>query len=153
MVQSDPLGARVTDEDYLLVALYDGEATITNTVAGDLDTALNGDTRLLQVSEDFDAENIYTLNFRPVNPLPRMGVVKLVYPGTVGLPEGDGSLSPKAAFEDSCSGVTTTSFFDTKTWGGTELRYCFLEPADFDGDGQPVFRDDSTRTIWLINLF
>jgi len=157
MAESVPIGAYIKDAAYNDVALYDGGETITNNVPGYLSDDLGGETRLMQVSEDFDAENIYTLNFKPINPLPTMGVVKLVYPATVNLPLRDGDASLKTYFEEVCSGVTTTSFNRPKDWGTdvvTEaLKYCFLEPSDFDADGQPVDRDLTSRTIWLFNLF
>jgi hypothetical protein len=132
MLESAPLQARLRDADYNYVAEYDGVTTVTNTVPGYLDSKLDGETRLAQGSEDFDAETLYTLSFRPVNPLPTMAVVKVVYPATVGLPGGDG-LSQQEAFEADCK-ASTPSFFGTKDWGGGagDLKYCFLRPADFD---------------------
>ena len=64
-----------------MVAKYEGdEIRLTNKKMGTLDLST---VNLHQVALDFGVETVYTLQFRPTNPIPRSGWVKVVYPASI----------------------------------------------------------------------
>jgi hypothetical protein len=40
-------------------------------------------SRISQEDLNFEAETMYTIRFNPINPVPRVGWIKLIYPKTI----------------------------------------------------------------------
>ena len=77
-----------------------------------------------QQSKDFGVENLYTVRFKPKNPIPNIGWIKITYPTTVSIADDD-------KFVESCEAVTSASYKGE--------NYCKL------------IKD--TREIWIFDAF
>lgn len=102
------------------MAEFTGTAFVQNEIFGSLPT---DQYKLEQVDENFGIENLYTIRFTPVNPIPMAGIVLIQYPSTIGIDV------PK--FEERCGALTSLSFIGP--------QYCML--------------DDANRKIWFFDIF
>jgi hypothetical protein len=116
-----PLQADIHSRSYQHVARFTGNLHVQTEFAADL---MNNTVSLNQVDKNFEVETLYTLRFRPTNPIPPTGWVKVVYPRTVGI-------SDEGRFVKECQAVTSLSF--------TGEKYCML--------------DTRKREIWFFDIF
>jgi hypothetical protein len=121
MVESGKIGAYWMSSEYRQVANFSGEIRIQNTEMADLNPER---ASLHQVKLDFGIDTILTVTFRPTNPIPRSGWIKVVYPTSI-------SIKDEAVFLQTCQVITSSQFRGPK--------YCNLVT--------------SKREIWLYNIF
>ena len=71
-VKSTNFEAYWTSSSYQTVAEFTGTSFVQNEIFGSLPT---DQYKLEQVDENFGVENLYTVRFTPVNPIPQAGIV------------------------------------------------------------------------------
>lgn len=121
-VRTFPFAASLVTAAFMDKAIYRGRAvTIENTVLGAIS---NNTVSLVQQDRNYEVVTTYTLRFKPTNPIPSVGAVRVVYPATITIPD-------PAAFLKSCQAQTSVSF--------TGQTYCKL--------------DASTRSVWFLGIF
>jgi hypothetical protein len=93
-----PLQAFVQSAKYQNMTTYAGDqVVITNTVLGILDPTL---VSLDQKDRNYNAYSLYSLRFKPTNPIPRLGGIKVTYPKTITV---KGSVDD---FQSTCQAIT-----------------------------------------------
>ena len=123
MVPNTGLSAYWTSKEYAYVAKY--QPTVSISITNESPGILKDDKIFLdQASSDFDVENVYTLRFTPTNPIPKIGMIKIIYPNNV-------KIADETKFVEACGAVTSLSF--------TGAKYCSL--------------NTKTRTVWLFDIF
>ena len=121
MVTSWPLQAYVQSATYQNMTTYLGnQVTITNTKWGILDPTL---VALDQRDRNYNTYSLYTIRFKPTNPIPPIGAVKLTYPKTI-------KVKSRADFLSSCQAITDLMYGE---------KNCLL--------------DESTNTVWFLGIF
>lgn len=80
LIPSGTLQASWTNKQYREVAKFSGTIVIQNKDLAYLDPSV---ISLNQANQEFGKESLYTLVFRPHNPIPKSGWVKIIYPSSV----------------------------------------------------------------------
>ena len=101
-VESSAIKAYWTSKKYLSVSEYYNEipTTVYTTAPALLDKQF---FRYYQESMDFGVSNIYTMFFKPTNPIPKEAWIQVIYPETV-------QVEDHQAFIENCEAVTSASF-------------------------------------------